>query len=773
MFERRVLRLYDAMLDQPTDLRTAWLASETGSDPVLIEAVEAMAAADRSAIALPTIPPSPTRIVDDAPPPARIGNYRIAGEIGRGGMGVVYLAERDDGLFDHKVAIKLIRQTVFSERALAQFATERRILARLRHPHIALMLDGGITAEGASYLIMEHIAGAPITDFCTQRSLPLTARLALFREATDAIEHAHRTLIVHADIKPSNVVVEDGFGVKLLDFGIARLLTDAAGQGGGGYSPGYASPARIAGMPPTPADDIFAAGILLRGLVADVPGLDADLTAIADKAAAEDPDRRYGAISELHADLARWQARFPVTARPPVRSHRMALFWQRNRLALTLASAGGLLVLATLAITTTLWLRAERARANAEARFEETRGLSRYMLDHVTTALSPLPGSAPVRKDIALRAEQMLEHLGTLPNDPAATQAEGAEGSAKVGEILSNLDPHDGGSLATAETALRRAEDMQRRLLTAAPGEASGALALAQTLILQAQVAVLAGNDNRRATSRLDEANQLLARARHDPAIAAAVRDQQFEGDLIRATMYDRDSDYARLGPFLHHMPLYAWRDPPTDPEEALRQDVAWNYVGDVLYYSNRMSGAVDAYRRALKATSSPALQGNARAAARQGYTGFALADSLFQTGHHKEAIAAITQSMAAMQQLRSFDATPPVRHMWQIVRLEYASEMASDGQFAEAIRAGRESLDDRISLAAENRSSYDLARTVPVAMRPLAEIYRKAGKEDEACAMLHADEAEWARIAKRWPLNGTDAVSEKALVKQDLAKCE
>jgi serine/threonine protein kinase len=162
---------------------------------------------------------------------------------------------------------------MFSATTHEQFATERRILARLHHPHIAHLLDGGVSEDGAPYIIMELIKGVPITDHAAALGLDLAARLALFRDACEALEYAHRELVVHADVKPSNVVVAEGFGVKLLDFGIARLVGEDGGGQSSAHTPGYSSPARLSGERSTPTDDVFALGVLLDQLIAGVAGV--------------------------------------------------------------------------------------------------------------------------------------------------------------------------------------------------------------------------------------------------------------------------------------------------------------------------------------------------------------------------------------------------------------------------------------------------------------------------------------------------------------------
>ncbi len=179
--ERRVLRLFEEALDWPQAAREERLREVLADEPDVLAAVLAMLAADRSAALIPTVPPEPATPEEELPPPQRIGNYRIVEEIGRGGMGLVYRGARDDGLFDQQVAIKVIRRNVLSPAMQDQFATERRILARLHHPHIAHLLDGGVSEDGAPYIIMELVRGVPITDYARDHALDLAARLALFR----------------------------------------------------------------------------------------------------------------------------------------------------------------------------------------------------------------------------------------------------------------------------------------------------------------------------------------------------------------------------------------------------------------------------------------------------------------------------------------------------------------------------------------------------------------------------------------------------------------
>ncbi|MBC2669552.1 serine/threonine-protein kinase [Novosphingobium piscinae] len=422
------MKLFETALDWPPPARRERLSALLASEPEVLAAVLAMLEADAAAALLPTLPPAPIALVDDAPSPTRIGSYRIIEEIGRGGMGLVYRAARDDGLFDQEVAIKVIRRTIFSDATLAQFATERRILARLHHPHIAHLLDGGVSADGSPYIIMELIRGAPITDHATRRGLALAERLALFRDACTALEHAHRELVVHADVKPSNVVVAEGFGVKLLDFGIARLVGDESTLPGMAHTPGYSSPARQSGARATPSDDVYALGVLLGQLIAGVDGVNEDLRAVASRAAAPEPSARYGAVSELIAELDRWQRHEPVQARPPGRLRAGAMVLRRNR-----ALAVGIALLAlTASVTSVLYIRAEQAQAQAEHRFAEVRSLARYMLYDQFDGLARVPGTLKVRLALLDKSQAYLNSL-------AADRTPSADLALDIGQGFTRL----------------------------------------------------------------------------------------------------------------------------------------------------------------------------------------------------------------------------------------------------------------------------------------------------------------------------------------------
>lgn len=269
--------VFDAAIELAPVDRASWIAARCAGDHRLRVEVEALIAAhermggileqDGAAAAAAVLP--------DMSRDRRIGSYRVLRELGRGGMGIVYLAERDDGQYRQRVAVKLLHANPDANELRHRFLAERQILASLRHPGIAQLLDGGIDRGELPYLVMEYVDGAPITTHCDRRMLGIEARLRLFLDVCGAVHHAHRNLIIHRDLKPGNVFVSGDGRVKLLDFGVAKLLASAPGPvdqpltraGARPMTPEYASPEQVLGEPLTTASDVYSLGVLLYELL--------------------------------------------------------------------------------------------------------------------------------------------------------------------------------------------------------------------------------------------------------------------------------------------------------------------------------------------------------------------------------------------------------------------------------------------------------------------------------------------------------------------------
>ncbi|HEY7235591.1 MAG TPA: serine/threonine-protein kinase, partial [Gemmatimonadaceae bacterium] len=424
----RLQSVYDAALECPSGEREAFLEKACAGDERLRDQIlRLLRAADG---------PTVGGIVNSAVRAAALsfagtgdhsgrtlGPYRLLREIGHGGMGTVWLAERADAAYREQVAIKLVRGDFANPELARRFRDERQILADLRHRYVAALLDGGEAPDGTLYLVMEYIDGEPITTWATARELPLAERLRLFRLVCDAVQHAHASLVVHRDIKPSNILVGQDGEPKLLDFGIAKLLaTDTAAETtvqARRLTPSYASPEQIRGQRMTVTTDVFSLGVLLYELVTGVHpfvvdgattdevrrrvleveparasdvlrqrasggavsarAVAGDLDNIIAKAMRKEPELRYASVAQLSEDLGRMLGGQPVLARPTSLGYRARKFARRHAQAV---AAGTLVLLALVGgLATTLWQarRAERARARAEAALAQANEVQNFL----------------------------------------------------------------------------------------------------------------------------------------------------------------------------------------------------------------------------------------------------------------------------------------------------------------------------------------------------------------------------------------------------------
>lgn len=779
--ERRALEAFEDALAWPPETREPRLRALHADEPALLEAVLGLLKAEGDAELMPTQPPESGACLGEVTPPERVGPYRLTDLIGRGGMGVVYRGERADGLFEQTVAIKLIRTGLFSTAAAEQFLVERRILARLRHPHIAQLFDGGVTDEGLSYIVMELIAGAPITDYARARNLPLRDRLALFLDACDAIQYAHQQLVAHADIKPSNIVVDDRYGVKLLDFGIGRLLEDAAeeppaGSSGLGMTPAFSSPQQIRGERPTPADDIFALGVLLARLVEGCDGVDADLRAVADKASAPLPEARYATAAELAADVGRWLGRYPVEARPAGRAHAAAMFWRRRWLPISVIGLTTAGLVAAIVVTSVLYIQAEQARRQAERRFEEVHALSRYMLRDLTDELERVPGAGYIRHDLASRARTYLEGLSHVSGASIELRLEAAQGYAKTGEILAQPSGQNLGDPVAGKAALARAEAELRRLHAAAPARADIAQSLADTLVTRASVMAVADNDSPGALKALGEACAMLDRLASQNPGSVDIGLDRWRCALSRADVLNNEGRFAEMVPLLEAAlargRVLAAAGDRLDARPLLESNNL-NLLGDARYFLGDKAAALATYQESAGVLEA-ALRRRAdvRLYDRLAFTRYDVASTLTEMGRKDEALAWAQKALDAAVKLRAFEDSTRAHHIEDIVTLQVAVALADVHRYDEAIAQGRANIASRRARADASPNDYEARRSLPVGMRTLADIYNTAGRKAEACAVLAETRAAWAALAKSGGLTAFDRDDETKTVDRLLQAC-
>jgi eukaryotic-like serine/threonine-protein kinase len=368
----------------------------------------------------------------------QVGTYRITKVLGYGGMGAVYEAVRDDGQFQKRVAIKLVRPAAYSKELIERFQQERRALARLEHPNIATLVDGGTTDEGVPYFVMEFVDGIPLDEYCEEKKLSVADRLDLFRLVCAAVQYAHQNLLVHRDIKPGNILVTPNGTPKLLDFGIAKFLNEAhqtepsevTRVGLRFITLEYASPEQIKGEPVTTTSDVYSLGVLLykvltgrspynfktrlphemtrvvceeqppkpsttskhrpSEMLQSIPSeklrrqLAGDLDNIILKALQKEPHRRYSSVEQFAEDIRRHREGLPVLARPDTVRYRTAKFVQRHRFAV---GAAAVLIIAILGgAAATLW-QANKAKKEA-AKAEQISNFLQEMLSSADPAKS-------------------------------------------------------------------------------------------------------------------------------------------------------------------------------------------------------------------------------------------------------------------------------------------------------------------------------------------------------------------------------------------------
>jgi len=470
----RVEEVFLRVIEAPAEERAAVLERECAGDAVLRGEVSTLLANDVGGASF-----IGALVADEAAALAdgmeqrwlgrRVGAWRITGILGRGGMGAVYEVERDDGAFQQRAAMKIVRAEIDGELGRRRFVEERQILAHLNHPNIARLFDGGESEDGVPFLVMEAVDGLPITRHCDEANLSIDARLRLFATVCRAVHFAHTRLIVHRDLKPSNILVTADGTVKLLDFGIARLVAPGASEtpqsGELALTPDYASPEQLRATMVTTISDIYSLGAVLFELLSGAKAhtfssytmpellrvvcdtdpvapsaaappaltgrLRGDLDEIVLKALQKEPSRRYASAEQLAQDLERHLAGLPVSARADSWRYRAGKFIGRNRLAVATSLV---IVLSLVAgIVGTLW----QAR-RAERRFAQVRSLANTFLFRFHDEIRDLPGSTKARELVASTALEYLDSLARDADRDPALQFELGAAYEKVGDVLGN-----------------------------------------------------------------------------------------------------------------------------------------------------------------------------------------------------------------------------------------------------------------------------------------------------------------------------------------------
>ena len=557
----------DQALAMTGEERAGWMASLRESNPELASMVEALLDEHRLLVDEHFLELSPVSLSEPSALEGQsVGAYTLVSAIGHGGMGSVWLARRNDGRFERKAAVKFLNLALVGQGGEERFKREGRILGQLNHPNIAELLDAGVSSAGQPYLVLEYVDGQHADVYCDEHALNVEARIRLFLDVLAAVAHAHTNLVVHRDIKPSNVLVTRDGQVKLLDFGIAKLLeadaepgsaTLLTREGGAALTPQYAAPEQVNGEPVTTATDVYALGVLLfllltgqhpagpgphstaallkviveteaprmssivtaRGAESDLIAesaskrgvtaeklqrrLRGDLDTIVAKALKKDPRERYASVNAMAEDLGRYLRHEPIRARPDAVAYRAAKFLRRYWLPVSAAA----LVIASLSVGL---YTASRERAVAEQRFNQLHQLSNKVFD-LDKDIRNLPGSTQARQRLVSAALDYLNGLAPAAKGDLELSQELADGYWRIGGIQGVPTQLNLGEPEKAEASLKRGDELTEAVLASRPQDQR---ALLRSAGIAEERMILAQEENRdadalafagKAARRLDE----------------------------------------------------------------------------------------------------------------------------------------------------------------------------------------------------------------------------------------------------------------------------
>lgn len=519
---RAVSPLLDQALTLAEEERAGWLEARRAENPALASQLEDLLnehqELQRTAFLekSPNVPAANLGLAGQI-----IGAYRLISQVGQGGMGAVWLAERSDGRFERKAAVKFLSAALMGRGGEERFKREGAILGRFSHPNIAELVDAGVSSAGQPYIILEYVEGVPIDRYCDEHKLDVRERISLFLDVLGAVAHAHANLIVHRDIKPSNVLVSKDGHVKLLDFGIAKLL-EAEGpdvaptlltrEGDSPLTPEYAAPEQVTGAPITTATDVYALGIVLyqllsgqhpagsalrspaelvKAIVETEPSrpstivqpsalhaeaaatviaakrattpdklqrlLRGDLDTIVGKALKKNPQERYVSVTALADDLRRYLKHEPISARADTLAYRTVKFVQRNRVVVALATVALVAILAGSGVAI------YQARI-AERRFQDVRKLAHTILFDLHDEVAKLDGSTKAREMMVQTGLQYLDNLAKNAGGDLGLQREIAAAYMKIGDAQGYPTRPNLGRIADALESYRKAGDIYQRI---------------------------------------------------------------------------------------------------------------------------------------------------------------------------------------------------------------------------------------------------------------------------------------------------------------------
>jgi serine/threonine protein kinase len=843
---RKIREILETAIELPASERERFLEQACAGDATLRDEVESLLCHDARtgrvepvaqhwmrelARAIDVVAPEP----ESTESGRRIGAYVLVREIGSGGMGKVYLAERDDRHFQKRVAIKLIKRGMDTDDILRRFKQERQVLANLEHANIARLLDGGATGDGLPYLVLEHVDGVPIDRWCDEHRATVRERIELFLAACSAVHYAHQNLVVHRDLKPSNILVTRDGVPKLLDFGIAKVLDADGGERTlteqRVMTPAYASPEQLRGEAITTSSDVYSLGLILCELlagktpfkesrrdpstarivrlekpstlvgasvdartVADARRVDAeslrrllagDLDTIVLAALQEDPARRYASVDHLAADLRRYLAGEPVSARPDSLGYRASKFVKRNKLLVGAAAALLLALAVGFTTSTILYFSAVRAkeaenaksalaesrlhdaelaqaaeraqRELAEKRFEDVRKLATTFIFDVHYAIEALPGSLGARQLIVKTATDYLERLAGEKRDDPQLKRELAEAWLRIGDIQGARGRASFGQTEAALRSYEKALAIANELVAADPvGVATNLLSVEVRMSIVDMLLSL---------HRIPEAREICEQV-------VAIDDRfAVEQPDVRAFQRERARAHDRLGEVLtslgddagalEHYRLVVTlnealvRDWPGDDELQCCLGNALQRVGVTLASRMQLDESLVMQRRALEIFERVVTRDPTRVTARRevGACRNLIARVYLQSGCAAEACR---ESRASVDEFLAISQGDPLN--WSALAdtasalVQHASCLIGANEFEDAVRYGRAGIGCLDDILARDPDNLDVRHNLAVAQTHLATALVAGGRHAEGLSALQSAREELEAAAAAEP---------------------
>lgn len=737
----RTEQVFEQALQQPAEERAAWVRERCADDPAVRDEVLALLGAQENLGEFLSAP-----LLDFAG--QQFGRYTAAEEVGRGGMSVVYRGHRTGGDFSKEVAIKV----VLLQSIAGIGAGETQILAGLEHPHIARLLDAGTTELGFRYLVMEFVQGKPITGYSDGRSE--AEKLKLFLDICGAVQYAHQALVVHRDLKPDNILVTAEGSIKLLDFGIAKMLNPVAGaeqtRGLRAFSPNYASPEQLLGQPVTTAADIYSLGVLLCEMVGGRPPRDVDgltiegmvdaarksiaavplrgeLGAIALKALRSDPAARYESAGAMARDVERYLQGMPVEAQAPTWGYRARKFVGRHRWAV---AAGTFAVSGLMASTGFAVWQAQRA----EMRFNQVRELAGAVMFDLHDEVRKLPGSLEARKVIVDRSVKYLDTLAADTSASPEVKLDLAKGYLRLAEIegkdLAGMSlGRSGDALAHAGRAVEIARSV------------TGPDVESQRVLLDALESLAAANSLRGdAKAALPFAEEAMRRATTLAATEPRERDRLATIVKQVADIYSKSSEREKAAPlFRQSLALRAAlaREAPSDLRRQQRLAEAHQWLANELWWRQEFAESEQHARECLRLEEARYRVEPRAARANLSSVALQLGQLALRAKRYEEAIAHLERGLALRREIAQENpksATSALRVVAALDRIGLAYR--EWGRYPEAIRYGQTALAEAKRVRGLDPANVAAEWEYVFALGDLALSYQQSGKKAQACAL-------------------------------------